>query len=82
MLIEAEDGSVYFSIAKWPQYGQLVNIDPEQMRSGTRVKLDEYAKSPSRILRCGRPGMKPTGKSSGKVPGDAGGQAGISSAPR
>lgn len=41
---QAEDGSVYFSIAKWPQYGQLVNIDPEQMRSGTRVKLDEYAK--------------------------------------
>ncbi|NMA19054.1 MAG: cysteine--tRNA ligase, partial [Lentisphaerae bacterium] len=23
---QAEDGSVYFSIAKWPQYGQLVNI--------------------------------------------------------
>lgn len=41
---QAEDGSVYFSIAKWPQYGQLVNIDPAQMRSGTRVKLDEYAK--------------------------------------
>ncbi len=41
---QAEDGSVYFSIAKWPQYGQLVHIDPEQMRSGTRVKLDEYAK--------------------------------------
>ncbi len=41
---QAEDKSVYFSIAKWPQYGQLVHIDHEQMRSGTRVKLDEYAK--------------------------------------
>jgi cysteinyl-tRNA synthetase len=41
---QAEDKSVYFSIAKWPRYGQLVHIDPEQMRSGTRVKLDEYAK--------------------------------------
>ena len=41
---QADDRSVYFSIAKWPQYGQLVNIDREQMRSGVRVKLDEYAK--------------------------------------
>ena len=41
---QAEDKSVYFSIAKWPKYGQLVHIDHEQMRSGTRVKLDEYAK--------------------------------------
>ena len=41
---QAEDHSIYFSIAKWPQYGQLVNIDPAQMRPGTRVKLDEYAK--------------------------------------
>ena len=41
---QAEDRSVYFSIAKWPQYGQLVNIDREQMRSGVRVKLDEYTK--------------------------------------
>ncbi len=41
---QAEDRSVYFSIAKWPSYGQLVNIDHDQMRSGTRVKLDEYAK--------------------------------------
>ncbi|NMA46057.1 MAG: cysteine--tRNA ligase [Lentisphaerae bacterium] len=41
---QAEDKSVYFSIAKWPKYGQLVHIDHEQMRSGTRVKLDEYSK--------------------------------------
>ncbi len=41
---QADDRSVYFSIAQWPSYGQLVNIDHDQMRSGTRVKLDEYAK--------------------------------------
>lgn len=41
---QAEDKSVYFSIAKWPKYGQLVNIDREQMRTGVRVKMDEYAK--------------------------------------
>ncbi len=41
---QAEDKSVYFSIAKWPKYGQLVKIDHSQMRSGVRVKMDEYAK--------------------------------------
>ena len=41
---QAEDKSVYFSIAKWPKYGQLVHIDHSQMRSGVRVKMDEYAK--------------------------------------
>jgi len=41
---QAEDGSVYFSIARWPAYGQLVHIDPEQMRAGVRVSHDEYAK--------------------------------------
>ncbi len=41
---QAEDGSVYFSIAKYGKYGQLVSIDPEQLQPGTRVKHDEYAK--------------------------------------
>lgn len=40
----ADDGSVYFSIAKFPDYGQLVNINREEMRSSGRVKNDEYAK--------------------------------------
>lgn len=41
---QAEDGSVYFSIAKWPDYGQLMTIDPEHMRPGQRITQDEYAK--------------------------------------
>lgn len=41
---QAEDQSVYFSIAKWPHYGQLVKIDRDAMRVGVRVKMDEYAK--------------------------------------
>ena len=41
---QAEDKSIYFSIAKWPRYGQLVNIDPAQLRCAGRVKHDEYAK--------------------------------------
>ena len=41
---QAEDKSVYFSIAKWPRYGQLVHIDHDQMKAGARVSVDEYAK--------------------------------------
>jgi len=42
------DGSVYFSIEKYQAggacYGQLVNLNFEQMRPGQRVASDEYAK--------------------------------------
>ncbi|MBT3378341.1 MAG: cysteine--tRNA ligase [Lentisphaerae bacterium] len=41
---QANDGSVYFSIETFPSYGQLVRIDQENLRPGTRVKLDEYEK--------------------------------------
>ena len=40
----ADDGAVYFSIAKYPNYGQLVNIDPAQLKPGERVSQDEYEK--------------------------------------
>jgi cysteinyl-tRNA synthetase len=45
---KAADGSVYFSIEKYRngghQYGQLVNLNFEEMRVGERVRSDEYAK--------------------------------------
>ncbi len=41
---QAEDKSIYFSIEKWPKYGQLVKIDRDSMRVGVRIKMDEYAK--------------------------------------
>ncbi len=41
---QAPDKSVYFSIAKFSRYGQLKKIDAGQLRSGERVKLDEYEK--------------------------------------
>lgn len=41
---QAEDKSVYFSLAKWPKYGQLVHIDHEQMLTGARFSMDEYTK--------------------------------------
>ena len=40
----ADDGSVYFSIARFPRYGRLARIKPEELRPGARVKHDEYAK--------------------------------------
>jgi len=45
---KATDGSVYFSIEKYRdcgcQYGQLVNLNFDQLRPGVRVSSDEYAK--------------------------------------
>ena len=45
---KAADGSVYFSIEKYRgcgcNYGQLLKLDFDEMRSGERVKSDEYAK--------------------------------------
>jgi len=44
----AADSSVYFSIEKYRgcgcRYGQLLNLNFEQMRVGERVSADEYAK--------------------------------------
>jgi cysteinyl-tRNA synthetase len=39
-----EDGSVYFSIAAFPGYGKLSRVDPEALRAGVRVAVDNYGK--------------------------------------
>jgi cysteinyl-tRNA synthetase len=39
-----EDGSIFFRIASWPDYGRLARLDPEGMRVGERVEADDYAK--------------------------------------
>jgi len=45
---KAADGSVYFSIQKYREtggrYGQLVNLNFDEMRVGERVRSDEYEK--------------------------------------
>jgi len=41
---KSDDGSIYFSIDKFPAYGALSKVDMENQRSGGRVKLDEYEK--------------------------------------
>jgi cysteinyl-tRNA synthetase len=41
---KSDDGSVYFSISKYPNYGRLARVDLEGMQSGARVAQDEYEK--------------------------------------
>jgi cysteinyl-tRNA synthetase len=40
----AADGSVYFSIAKFPGYGKLAHLDLAGLQPGARVNQDEYQK--------------------------------------
>ncbi|HKL21188.1 MAG TPA: cysteine--tRNA ligase, partial [Tichowtungia sp.] len=41
---KSDDGSVYFPIDKFEEYGKLARLDREGMRSGARVAQDEYDK--------------------------------------
>lgn len=41
---KAEDGSVYFSIEKFKDYGKLSRLDKGGIKSGARVAQDEYDK--------------------------------------
>jgi len=38
------DGSVYFSIEKFPSYGKLSRLDRTQLKPGSRVSQDEHSK--------------------------------------
>ncbi len=40
----SEDGSVYFSIARFPDYGKLAHLDKSGLKAGARVSQDEYEK--------------------------------------
>lgn len=42
---KADDGSIYFSIKTYPDYGKFARIEVEDLRSGERVKSDEYEKT-------------------------------------
>lgn len=41
---QSDDGSVYYSIDKFADYGKLARLDREGMQSGARVAQDEYDK--------------------------------------
>jgi cysteinyl-tRNA synthetase len=40
----ADDGSIYYSIKKFPKYGQLAHLDLKGMKSSVRINNDEYEK--------------------------------------
>jgi cysteinyl-tRNA synthetase len=41
---KGEDGSIYYDISKFKDYGKLANIKVENLKLGARVKVDEYGK--------------------------------------
>jgi cysteinyl-tRNA synthetase len=43
-LTYTSDGSIYFRIAKFPNYGKLSKIDVSGMQAGARVDVDQYEK--------------------------------------
>jgi len=54
-----EDGSYYFRIAKFPQYGKLSKKDFSSMLDGARVDVDEYDKDSARdfaVWKAPKPG--------------------------
>jgi cysteinyl-tRNA synthetase len=54
-----EDGSYYFSIAKFPEYGKLSKKDFGGMETGARVDVDEYEKDNARdfaLWKAPKPG--------------------------
>src|SRR3954465_371454 len=51
-----EDGSVYFAIGRFPEYGRLSRLDRRELKAGAseRVSADEYAKEDARDFGLGK----------------------------
>ena len=45
---QVEDGSVYYDISAFDGYGKLSGMDPDAVKSGARVDVDEYGKDDAR----------------------------------
>jgi cysteinyl-tRNA synthetase len=53
------DGSIYYSIAKFPQYGRLSKVDMSGIQPGARVETDRYEKADARdfaLWKAPKPG--------------------------
>jgi cysteinyl-tRNA synthetase len=61
---QTEDGSWYFRIAKFPEYGKLSKKDFDGIEDGARVDVDEYEKDAARdfalwkAVKTGEPGWE------------------------
>ncbi len=54
-----KDGSVYFRISAFPEYGKLSKIKPEELKAGVRIDADEYTKEDVRdfaLWKAKKPG--------------------------
>ncbi len=54
-----KDGSIYFRIAKFPEYGKLSKIDLTGIQAGARVDVDRYDKNDARdfaMWKAAKPG--------------------------
>lgn len=61
---QADDGSVYFPISSFPDYGKLSRIDPDSVRPGARVDVDSYGKDDVRdfaLWKAAKPEDEETG---------------------
>ncbi|HEV2084212.1 MAG TPA: cysteine--tRNA ligase, partial [Gemmatimonadales bacterium] len=63
---KGEDGSVYFSIARFPSYGRLSRLDTRELKTGAgqRVSSDEYSKEDARdfaLWKAPEPGDEKVG---------------------
>jgi len=45
---KGEDGSIYYDISKFKNYGELSKFKVDQLEAGARVKVDEYDKAEAR----------------------------------
>ena len=55
----ASDGSIYYRIAKFPEYGKLSKIDLSGIQAGARVDVDRYEKESARdfaLWKAPKPG--------------------------
>ncbi len=43
-----DEGSVFFDVSSFPDYGRLARLDPQQLQSGERVADDNYEKEEAR----------------------------------
>jgi cysteinyl-tRNA synthetase len=53
------DGSVYFRISQFPEYGKLTHVDPAGIKAGARVDVDRYEKADARdfaLWKAPKPG--------------------------
>ena len=60
----AEDGSIYFAIAKFPSYGKLSRLDARTIQPGARVAADDYNKEDVRdfaLWKAAKPEDERTG---------------------